>query len=47
VLKRNPYRRFYQKLGGRILGEETIEIGGVPFQELVYGWEGLRSAGHL
>ena len=38
VLKDNPTRSFYEKMGGLHLGETTIEIG-VPLQEVSYGWE--------
>jgi ribosomal protein S18 acetylase RimI-like enzyme len=32
---------FYERLGGKRLREQAIEIGGVPLRELAYGWEDL------
>jgi ribosomal protein S18 acetylase RimI-like enzyme len=42
VLKENPSRRFYEKLGGNILGEQSIEIGGLKYIEVAYGWENIE-----
>ncbi len=33
-----PARRFYEALGGRIVGEHTDDDGGVLLQQTVYGW---------
>ena len=33
-----PARRFYESLGGRVIGERTYEEGGVLEPGLVYGW---------
>ena len=41
VLGLNPYRRFYEALGGAIIGEKTIERGGQSFIEIAYGWQNL------
>lgn len=41
VLRDNPARGFYQALGGKQLGEKTIDIGGVPLPEIAYGWSDL------
>lgn len=38
ALKQNPYRRFYEKLGGQLLGEETTCIGNRELQQVAYGW---------
>ena len=38
ALKQNPYRRFYEKLGGKLLGEETTCIGNRELQQVAYGW---------
>ena len=43
VLKKNPSRRFYKKLGGKILGEQALEIGGKKYTEVAYGWENIKS----
>lgn len=42
ALEVSPYRLFYEKMGGQIVGRKQIEIEGVMYDELVYGWEGLR-----
>lgn len=42
ALKVSPYRTFYEKMGGRVVGSKRVEIGGEPFDELVYGWDELR-----
>lgn len=31
-------RRFYEKLGGRVIGERMEEIGGRDIPEVAYGW---------
>ena len=36
VLKENPSRRFYEKLGGKFLGEQSIEVGGIRYIEIAY-----------
>ncbi|MCL6580359.1 MAG: GNAT family N-acetyltransferase [Firmicutes bacterium] len=38
VLARNPYRAFYEALGGKELRSQTIEIAGRPLEEVAYGW---------
>ena len=38
VLADNPMRRFYEALGGRLLREKKVEIGGVALVEVAYGW---------
>jgi ribosomal protein S18 acetylase RimI-like enzyme len=42
VLKENPSHRFYEKLGGKCIGEQTIEIGGKKYIEKAYGWENIE-----
>lgn len=42
ILKENPSRRFYEKLGGKFLGEQSIEIGGMRYIEIAYGWENIE-----
>jgi L-amino acid N-acyltransferase YncA len=41
TLEASPYRHFYERVGGRVLGRGTYEIDGVPFVELAYGWDDL------
>jgi GNAT superfamily N-acetyltransferase len=38
----SPYRLFYEKMGGRVVGKKQVEIEGVMYDELVYGWNNLR-----
>jgi len=42
VLKDNPARGFYERLGGVYLYEKPIDIGGVKLMEVAYGWRGLE-----
>ena len=42
VLKDNPYRRFYEKLGGKYIGEQFLKIGGRDYIEIAYGWESIE-----
>jgi ribosomal protein S18 acetylase RimI-like enzyme len=39
VIAENPYRRFYESLGGKPVKEKTKEIGGKLISEVGYGWE--------
>jgi GNAT superfamily N-acetyltransferase len=39
VLAENPARQFYERLGGRLVYEKTVTIGGVPLLEVAYGWQ--------
>jgi len=35
----NPYRRFYEKLGGELLGQvQNVELGDRTFPSIGYGW---------
>jgi GNAT superfamily N-acetyltransferase len=43
VLADNRSRHFYEVVGGKPLGIQEIEIGGVMLQEVAYGWEDLRA----
>jgi len=43
VLAKNPYKRFYERLGGKLTGKKIIEIGGDKLEELKYTWEDLDS----
>lgn len=44
VLRDNPARRFYERLGGVLVGEKAIEIGGAALVEVAYGWPELARA---
>lgn len=41
VLRDNPARGFYERLGGEYLYEKPIEIGGATLMEIAYGWQDL------
>lgn len=41
ALEVSPYRSFYEKMGGRIVGRKHAEIEGIKYDELVYGWDSL------
>ncbi|MBV9675070.1 MAG: GNAT family N-acetyltransferase [Acidobacteriaceae bacterium] len=41
VLAANPFRRFYEKLGGQIIAEQSIRCGEQAFVEVAYGWKDL------
>ncbi len=38
VLKDNPSRGFYERLGGQYVTERDIEIGGAALREVALGW---------
>jgi L-amino acid N-acyltransferase YncA len=44
VLAANPFRKFYEALGGKVVTEQQIERGGHSFTESAYGWEDLSTA---
>lgn len=41
VLRDNPARWFYERLGGRRLAEQPISFAGTRLQEVAYGWPDL------
>ena len=43
VLADNPSRHFYERLGGRYVGEASINIGGADLREAAYGWDNLAA----
>jgi ribosomal protein S18 acetylase RimI-like enzyme len=43
VLRDNPARGFYERLGGRLRGEKVIQIGGAPLVDVAYGWDDLSA----
>jgi GNAT superfamily N-acetyltransferase len=38
----NPYRKFYEVLGGQQAGEKMAETGGRKLKEVAYGWADMR-----
>jgi len=43
VLKDNPYRSFYENLGGIIVDQKPTEIGQERLIEIAYGWNDIRT----
>jgi GNAT superfamily N-acetyltransferase len=41
TLELSPYKSFYEKMGGRVVDRKAIEIEGVKYTELIYGWNSL------
>jgi GNAT superfamily N-acetyltransferase len=42
VLELNSSRKFYECLGGKVIGQQQIERGGQRFIEVAYGWPTLN-----
>jgi GNAT superfamily N-acetyltransferase len=42
VLASNPFKKFYEALGGKVIAEQQIERGGQSFIEIAYGWRDLN-----
>ena len=47
VLRDNPSRWFYERLGGQRLGEQTICLGRALLPEIAYGWRDLAELARL
>ncbi len=47
VLRDNPSRWFYERLGGQRLGEQTICLGLTLLPEVAYGWRDLTELARL
>ena len=47
VLRDNPARWFYERLGGQRLGEQTIWLGSALLPEIAYGWRDLTELARL
>lgn len=43
ALEVSPYRAFYEKMGGRIVGEGTHYLAGIEYKTVIYGWNDLRN----
>ena len=43
VLADNPYRGFYEGLGGQLVRSKTVTIGGLDLDEVAYGWPDMRA----
>lgn len=42
VLKDSPYRKFYESLGGKYVGEKMLEYGSTNYRTIAYGWNDIR-----
>jgi len=42
VLAANPYRRFYESLGGELVQNRSIRVGGRRLEEVGYGWADIK-----
>ena len=47
VLRDNPARWFYERMGGQRLGEQTISLGRALLPEIAYGWRDLSELARL
>jgi len=43
VLRDNPSRFFYERLGGRQVARKTLNVGGAAVEALAYGWADLSA----
>lgn len=41
ALEVSPYKSFYEKTGGRVVGKGTHDLAEVEFETVIYGWENL------
>lgn len=42
TLAANPARSFYEKLGGELVDQKEVEIGGSIYTEVSYGWRDIH-----
>jgi ribosomal protein S18 acetylase RimI-like enzyme len=43
VIRANPSRFFYQRLGGKVILTRRIRVGGEPVEAVAYGWPDLAA----
>jgi len=43
VLAENPARFFYEAMGGRRIGERSVQMWGAGHHELAYGWDSIHA----
>ena len=41
VLEKNPFRAFYEALGGRQIYEKEVTFGEARLVEVAYGWQNI------
>lgn len=39
----SPYRRFYEKMGGRIIGHDSHRLSDQDFETVIYGWDDMST----
>ncbi len=37
-LEASPYRAFYDKMGGKVVGRDSHKLGDQDFETVIYGW---------
>ncbi|HSK73056.1 MAG TPA: 3-deoxy-manno-octulosonate cytidylyltransferase [Pyrinomonadaceae bacterium] len=42
TLEISPYRSFYEKMGGQIVGENRHYLAGIEYKTVIYGWSDLN-----
>jgi ribosomal protein S18 acetylase RimI-like enzyme len=42
VMAENPYRAFYESLGGSLVREKSVQVGGKMILDVGYGWEEIH-----
>ena len=43
VLRDNPARFFYERLGGKLVATRPLQVGGIDVEALAYGWRDLAA----
>ena len=43
VMAENPYRKFYESLGGRLVREKSVQVGGETILDVGFGWEDIHN----
>jgi hypothetical protein len=41
ALEVSPYRRFYEKFGGKVVGRDQHKLGDDDFDTVIYGWDDI------
>jgi len=42
TLEMSPFRRFYEKHGGRVVARDSHKLGDAEYATVIYGWESLQ-----
>jgi 3-deoxy-manno-octulosonate cytidylyltransferase (CMP-KDO synthetase) len=42
TLEMSPYRKFYEKHGGKVIAHDSHKLGDEEYATVIYGWEDLR-----